>query len=56
VVDRETMLSTGRLVPDKAGYAAMRKKLAAWPERTWAVDGSNGAGRSLAQRLFEVSQ
>ncbi|CCH75080.1 transposase [Nostocoides australiense Ben110] len=24
----------------------------AWPERTWAVEGSNGAGRPLAQRLL----
>jgi hypothetical protein len=30
----------------------MRKKVAAWPERTWAVEGSNGAGRPLAQRLL----
>jgi transposase len=30
----------------------MRKHVAAWPERTWAVEGSNGAGRSLAQRLL----
>jgi transposase len=30
----------------------MRKKVAAWPDRTWAVEGSNGAGRSLAQRLL----
>ena len=37
---------------DKAGYAAMRKHVAAWPERIWAVEGSNGAGRSLAQRLL----
>ena len=30
----------------------MRKQVAAWPERTWAVEGSNGAGRPLAQRLL----
>ena len=24
-----------------------------WPERVWAVEGSNGAGRPLAQRLLE---
>jgi transposase len=29
----------------------MRKRVAAWPERVWAVEGSNGAGRPLAQRL-----
>ncbi len=53
VVDgRETVLATGRFGTDKAGYAAMRKQVAAWPERTWAVEGSNGAGRSLAHRLL----
>ena len=52
VVDQqETVLASGRFSTDKAGYAAMRKHVAAWPERTWAVEGSNGAGRSLAQRL-----
>ena len=52
VDDRETVLATGRFGTDKAGYAAMRKHVAAWPERTWAVEGSNGAGRPLAQRLL----
>src|SRR5512145_747878 len=52
VVDKhETVLASGRFSTDKAGYAAMRQWVAAWPERTWAVEGSNCAGRSLAQRL-----
>ena len=37
---------------DKAGYAAMRKTVSRWPDRVWAVEGSNGAGRPLAQRLL----
>ena len=53
VVDNhETVLATGRFSTDKAGYAAMRKHVHAWPERVWAVEGSNGAGRPLAQRLL----
>ena len=53
VVDvRETVLATGRFTTDKAGYAAMRKHVSAWPERVWAVEGSGGAGRPLAQRLL----
>jgi len=53
VVDhRETLLGSGRFSTDKAGYAAMCRYVAAWPQRTWAVEGSNGAGRSLAQRLL----
>ena len=30
----------------------MRKHVAAYRERVWAVEGSNGAGRPLAQRLL----
>lgn len=52
VDERETVLATGRFGTDKAGYAAMRKHVAAYPRRTWAVEGSNGAGRPLAQRLL----
>ena len=53
VVDHhERVLASGRFGTDKAGYAAMRRHVAGWPERVWAVEGSNGAGRSLAQRLL----
>jgi len=53
VVDRhEKVLTSGRFATDKVGYAAMRKHVGAWPERVWAVEGSNGAGRPLAQRLL----
>ncbi|MCA1781665.1 MAG: hypothetical protein ABR500_12270 [Dermatophilaceae bacterium] len=30
----------------------MRKHVAAWPKRTWAVEGSNDARPPLAQRLL----
>lgn len=52
VDDHETVLTTGRFSTDQAGYAAMRRHVAAWPDRVWAVEGSNGAGRPLAQRLL----
>lgn len=53
VVDHhEKVLTAGRFDTDKAGYAAMRRHVTAWPDRVWAVEGSNGAGRSLAQRLL----
>jgi transposase len=53
VVDRhERVLATGRFGTDKAGYAAMRKHVASYPDRVWAVEGSNGTGRPLAQRLL----
>ncbi|WP_404351729.1 IS110 family transposase [Phycicoccus jejuensis] len=53
VVDEtETVLATGRFGTDKAGYAAMRRHVASYPERVWAVEGSNGTGRPLGQRLL----
>jgi transposase len=53
VVDQhEKLLAGGRFATDKAGYAAMRRMVAGWPDRVWAVEGSNGAGRPLAQRLL----
>ena len=56
VVDRhERLLGSGRFSTDQAGYTAMRAYVKSWPERVWAVEGSNGAGRPLAQRLLAVS-
>jgi transposase len=52
VDERERVLATGRFSTDSAGYAAMRKAVSRWPDRVWAVEGSNGAGRPLAQRLL----
>src|SRR3954471_15041358 len=52
VDDQETVLATGRFATDKAGYAAMRKHVVAWPDRIRAVEGCNGTGRPLAQRLL----
>ena len=57
VVDaHESFLGSGRFRTDQAGYTAMRKYVKAWPERVWAVEGSNGAGRPLAQRLLEAGE
>src|SRR6478736_2427127 len=53
VIDRhERVLATGRFGTDKDGYAALRRHVAGYRERVWAVEGSNGAGRPLAQRLL----
>ena len=54
IVDQpEQLLGSGRFTTDKAGYAAMRKYAKCWPNRVWAVEGTNGTGRPLAQRLLE---
>ena len=34
----------------------MRRYVKAWPQRVWAVEGANGAGRPLAQRLVEAGE
>src|SRR3954454_17692618 len=57
VVDHEeSVLGSGRFSTDRAGYAAMRKYAKAWPDRLWAVEGANGTGRPLAQRLLEAGE
>ena len=57
VVDRrEKLLGSGRFTTDQAGYGAMRVYVKAWPDRVWAVEGSNGAGRPLTQRLLEAGE
>ncbi len=57
VVDQhENLLGSVRFTTDKAGYAGMRSYVKAWPERVWAVEGANGAGRPLAQRLLEAGE
>src|SRR4051794_9273236 len=57
VIDhQETVLGSGRFTTDQAGYAAMRNYAKAWSDRVWAVEGANGTGRPLAQRLLEAGE
>src|SRR5215217_9610366 len=56
VDEHERVLGSGRFATDRAGYAAMRKYARSWPERVWAVEGANGVGRPLAQRLLESGE
>ena len=57
VVDaHEKLLGSGRFTTDQAGYAAMRRYAKSWPDRVWAVEGANGVGRPLAQRLLEAGE
>jgi transposase len=50
------LLGSGRFTTDKAGYAAMRAYVKTWPQHVWAIEGANGAGRPLAQRLLEAGE
>jgi transposase len=57
VIDaHEKLLGSGRCATDQAGYAAMRRYAKTWPDRVWAVEGANGVGRPLAQRLLEAGE
>ena len=56
VDDHEHRLGSGRFTTDRAGYTAMRTYAKAWPDRVWAVEGANGVGRPLAQRLLESGE
>ena len=57
VVDQhEKLLGSGRFTTDRAGYCAMRSYAKSWPDRIWAVEGANGVGRPLAQRLLEAGE
>ena len=56
VDEHEKLLGSGRFTTDQAGYTAMRTYAKTWPDRVWAVEGSNGAGRPLAQRLLEAGE
>lgn len=44
-------LATGRYDTDNTGYTKMRKVAARYTDRVWAVEGCNGVGRHLSQRL-----
>jgi transposase len=54
--EREHVLGSGRFSTDRAGYSAMRRYTKSWPGRVWAVEGANGTGRPLAQRLLEAGE
>ncbi len=57
VVDtHEHLLGAGRFDTTNAGYAAMQRYVKQWPDRLWAVEGANGAGRPLAQRLVAAGE
>jgi len=49
---REILRATGRFGTDAGSYRQMLRFAGQWPERMWAVEGANGIGRPLAQRLL----
>src|SRR6266481_1599522 len=49
---REILRATGRFGTDARGYRLLVQHAWQWPDRIWAVEGANGVGRPLAQRLL----
>ena len=48
----ETIIAGGRLGTGRDGYAAMTKHAKKWPNRIWAIEGCQGIGRHIANRLL----
>lgn len=48
----EAVAGRGRYGTDAAGYAAMLAEARRWPDRMWAIEGCQGIGRHLANRLL----
>lgn len=47
----ENLLTRRRFENSDDGFGEMLAAVAGYPERVWAVEGANGVGRSIAQRL-----
>jgi hypothetical protein len=50
--NREILRATGRSGTDTRSYRELLTVARQWPQRIWAVEGANGTGRPLAQRLL----
>ena len=48
----EDILGGGRFGTDQDGYDAMLAYGRQWPDRVWAIEGCQGIGRHIAQRLL----
>jgi transposase len=49
---REILRAMGQFGTDAGSYHQLLEVARQWPERVWAVEGANGIGRPLAQRLL----
>ena len=49
---REVLRATGRFPTSTPGFRAMLRLARQWPVRVWAIEGANGVGRPIAQRLL----
>ena len=49
---REVLRATGTFGTDTGSHRGMLRLARQWPHRVWAVEGANGVGRPIAQRLL----
>jgi transposase len=49
---REVLRATGTFGSDTGSYRGMLRLARQWPQRVWAIEGANGVGRPVAQRLL----
>src|SRR5579859_6341335 len=49
---RPPVVGDGRYASGAAGHRAMLAGARRWPERTWAIEGCQGIGRHIAERLL----
>jgi transposase len=54
--ERERVQRTGRFSLDRRGFADLLAAGKTFPDRVWAVEGCNGAGRPVAQRLVAAGE
>ena len=47
----ESVVGRGRFGTDRDGHASMRRLVSRWPDRVWAIEGCQGIGRHVANRL-----
>lgn len=52
----EQVVGHGRFTTDEVGLAAMLDYASRWAQRTWAIEGCDGIGRHVAQRLLPLQE
>ena len=50
------LVAGARYGTDRAGFAAMRRDVAGYTDRVWAIEGCRGIGRHVAQRLVAAGE
>jgi hypothetical protein len=54
--ERENMLLGQRFGTDRDGFKELLRTGRRFPDRTWAIEGCNGIGRHVAQRLVAAGE